>query len=151
MKRALTVGALLVITLSGCAVVSDALGPGETTVFDVTAGDCLNDASESGDVSTVPVVDCDEPHDSEVYAVITMDDGEYPGDAAVVTQANDSCRDSFERFIGVPAAQSRYMFNALYPTEDSWNGGDREILCRVALVPDGTVEKVTGSLAGAAS
>jgi len=149
-KRALTVGALL-LTLSGCAVVSDALGPGETIVFDLSAGDCLNDAAESGDVSTVPVVDCSEPHDSEVYAVITMDDGDYPGDDAVVQQADDDCRTAFASFIGVPAAQSRYMFNALYPTEDSWNGGDREIVCRVALVTDGAVEKVTGSLEGAAS
>ena len=148
MKRALAVGALL-LTLSGCAVVSDALGPGETIVFDIAAGDCLNDASETGDVSTVPVIDCDKPHDSEVYAVIDMDDGEYPGDDAVVQQANDGCRAEFATFIGIPAAQSRYMFNALYPTEDSWNGGDREILCRVALVTDGEIQKVTGSLRGA--
>ena len=148
MRRALTVGALL-LTLSGCAVVSDALGPGETIVFELGAGDCLNDASESGDVSTVPVVDCDKPHDSEVYAVITMDSTDYPGDDAVVAQANDNCRAEFESFIGVPAAHSRYMFNALYPTEDSWNGGDREILCRVALVTDGEIQKVTGSLKGA--
>ena len=148
MRRALTVGALL-LTLSGCAVVSDALGPGETIVFELSAGDCLNDASESGDVSTVPVVDCADPHDSEVYAVILMDDAEYPGDEAVATQAEADCRADFATFIGVPAAQSRYMFNALYPTEDSWNGGDREILCRVALVTDGKIQKVTGSLKGA--
>lgn len=150
MKRALAVGALL-ITLSGCAVVSDAVGPGETVVFDIAAGDCLNDASESGDVSTVPVVDCEKPHDSEVYAVIVMADGDFPGDKAVVQQAADGCRAEFESFVGVPAAESRYMFNALYPTEESWNGGDREILCRVALITDGQVEKVTGSLKGVAS
>ena len=148
MKRALAVGALL-LTLSGCAVVSDAIGPGETIVFDITAGDCLNDASQMGDVSTVPVVDCDKPHDSEVYAVIVMTDGEYPGDETVVQQADDGCRAEFEKFVGIPASESRYMFNALYPTEESWNGGDREILCRVALVTDGAIQKVTGSLKGA--
>jgi len=149
-RRALAVGALL-LTLSGCAVVGDAAGPGETIVFEITAGDCLNDAAETGEVSTVAVVDCAKPHDSEVYAAIVMADGDYPGDEQVLTQANDGCRAEFERFIGVPAAESRYMFNALYPTEGSWNGGDREILCRVALVTDGMAEKVTGSLKGVAS
>jgi hypothetical protein len=144
-RRALALGALL-LTLSGCAVVSDALGPGETIVFDISVGECLNDAAETGDVSTVPVVDCDKPHDSEVYAVIVMDDAEYPGDQAVVRRADEECRAEFESFIGVPAAESRYMFNALYPTENSWNGGDREILCRVALVADGEIQKVSGSL-----
>lgn len=149
MKRALAVGALL-LSLSGCAAVSDSVTPGETTVFAISAGDCLNDASEAGDVSTVPVVPCSEPHESEVYAVLVMENGDYPGDAAVAQQADDGCRAAFTTYIGVAASQSRYMFNALYPTEDSWIGGDREILCRVALVTDGAIEKVTGSLKGVA-
>jgi len=148
-NRALAVGALL-LSLSGCAAASDTVDPGETTVFEVAVGDCLNDAAQTGDVSAVPIVPCSEPHDSEIYAVIVMTDGEYPGDQPVVQQADDGCRAEFTAYIGVPAAQSRYMFNALYPTEDSWTGGDREILCRVALVTDGVIEKVTGSLKGVA-
>ena len=150
MRRALAIGALL-LTLSGCAVVSDALGPGESLVFDLGVGDCLNDATAGGDVSTVPEVDCDEPHDSEIYAVIVMDDSGFPGDAAVIEQADSGCRAEFEAFVGIPSSQSSYMFAALYPTEQSWNGGDREILCRIALVDEGgAIEKVMGSLKGVA-
>lgn len=149
MKRALAVGALL-LSLSGCAAASDTVGPRETTVFAISVGDCLNDASDTADVSAVPVVKCSEPHDSEVYAVIVMADGDYPGDEAVMQQADDGCREEFTLYVGVPATQSRYMFNALYPTEDSWTGGDREILCRVALVTNGAIDKVTGSLKGVA-
>jgi hypothetical protein len=130
---------------------SDALGTGETGVFTLHVGDCLNDASEVGDVSTVPVVDCDTPHDSEVYASVMMQDAEYPGAEATVAAAGDACRTAFERFIGIPAEDSIYSFASLYPTESSWDGGDREILCRVALArEDGTVEKVSGSLEGKA-
>jgi len=151
MRRALIVSTL-VLALSGCGVVSDAVGPGEATVFDLAVGDCLNDASETGDVSTVPVVECDEPHDSEVYAVISMDDGDYPGDLAVTQLVDLQCRQEFEHFAGIPAAESKYQFAALYPTEQSWGGGDREIVCRIALIDEnGAVEKVTGSLAGVAS
>lgn len=129
-------------------MVDDALGAGETGVFTLSVGDCLNDASETGDVSTVPVVDCEEPHDSEIYASVQMNDAEYPGEEATIATADEACRTEFERFIGIPFEDSIYTYATLYPTGSSWDGGDREILCRVALVRDGSMEKVTGSLRG---
>ena len=142
---------LAAVGLSGCAVVGDALGEGEAGVFTLHVGDCLDDALESGDVSTVPVVDCDSPHDSEIYASVVMNDPEYPGEEATIAAADDACRGEFERFVGIPATESIYSFATLYPTESSWGGGDREILCRIALArDDGSIEKVSGSLEGAA-
>ena len=142
---------MLVVGLCGCSVLGDALGDGEVDVFTLVVGDCLNDASETGDVSTVPVVDCDEPHDSEVYARVLMDDPKYPGEEATIAAADEACRAEFERFVGVPSSQSEYRYATLYPTENSWSGGDREILCRIAHVDDaGAVTRVTGSLAGVA-
>ena len=127
----------------------DALGTGETGVFTLSVGDCLNDATETGDVSTVPVVDCDTPHDSEIYASVMMDDAEYPGEEATIAAADEACRAEFERFVGIPATDSIYSYGTLYPTESSWDGGDREILCRVAFArDDGSIEKVSGSLEG---
>lgn len=132
-------------------MLGDALGDGETGVFTLSVGDCLDDAAETGDISTVPVVDCDQPHDSEVYARVLMDDPEYPGEEATIAAADDACRSEFERFVGIPSSDSIYSFASLYPTENSWSGGDREILCRLALVDEtGAVTRVTGSLAGAA-
>ena len=129
----------------------DALGKGETGVFTLHVGDCLNDASETGDVSTVPVADCERPHDSEIYASVMMDDAEYPGEEATIAAADDACRAEFERFVGIPSADSIYSFASLYPTESSWDGGDREILCRIGLVrEDGSIEQVSGSLEGQA-
>ena len=130
-------------------MVDDALGKGESGVFTLSVGDCLNDASETGDVSTVPVVDCDTPHDSEIYARVLMDDAEYPGVEATIAAADDACRTEFERFVGIAVDDSIYSFGTLYPTASSWDGGDREILCRIALArADGSIEKVSGSLEG---
>jgi hypothetical protein len=120
-------------------------------VFTLSVGDCLNDASETGDVSTVPVVDCASPHDSEIYASITMHDAEYPGEVATIAAADEACAAEFELFVGIPISDSIYSYATLYPTESSWDGGDREILCRIALTRDGSVEKVTGSLRDARS
>ena len=147
--RVLAVG-LAVLSLAGCSVLSDALGEGESDVFTLAVGDCLNDEAEEGDVSTVPVVDCDTPHDSEVYASVIMDDGDYPGVDATVAFADEQCLARFESFVGIPTTESRYGYGMLYPTAQSWAGGDREVLCRIVLGDgNGNTVKVTGSLAGA--
>ena len=117
-------------------------------MFTLSVGDCLNDASETGDVSAVPVVDCEKPHDSEIYASIIMHDAEYPGLEATIAAADTACLGEFEGFVGIPFADSIYTYATLYPTESSWDGGDREILCRIALMRDGAVEKVSGTLRG---
>ena len=140
--------AFAALGLSGCSAVGDALGDGETGVFTLSVGNCLDDSSETGDVSAVPVVDCDSPHDSEIYASVLMDGPEYPGEEATIAAADEACGVEFERFVGIPFSESIYSYATLYPTESSWDGGDREILCRIALVRDGSVEQVTGTLQG---
>ena len=61
-------------------------------------------------------------------------------------QGDAFCADEFETFIGTPADQSELLATYMYPTEDSWKSGDREILCVVYV--DGTT--TTGTLKGAA-
>jgi hypothetical protein len=150
--RPLATAVTVALLLGGCTILQDALGDGESSVFTLKAGDCLNDAEQPSDASTVPVVDCDDPHDSEVYAVLQVDGDDFPGVDEVERQADDGCRAAFEDFVGIASGQSRYMFAALVPTRQSWiAGGDRSIVCRIALVDEsGTIEKVRGSLAGVA-
>ena len=141
---------LAVASLTGCSVLSDALGEGEQGVFTLAVGDCLNDDTQEGEVSTIPVVDCDEPHDSEVYASVLMDDGDYPGEDATVAFADEQCTAQFEAFVGLSPEESKYGYGVLYPTAQSWAGGDREVLCRIVLGDgNGNTVKVTGSLENA--
>ena len=146
---ALATISLAAAALTGCSVISEALNGGESDVFTIEVGDCLNDEAASGEISTVPIVDCEEPHDSEIYAAIIMDDDEYPGEDATIQFADDACLGEFEDFVGVSYDDSKYGFATLYPTPESWAGGDREVLCRIAL-PDesGNIVKVEGSLEG---
>ena len=118
----------------------------DTDVFTIAVGDCLNDGAVEGEVSSVPTVDCAEPHDSEAYASIIMDDGDFPGDQAVTDQAESGCITEFNTFVGLDYESSTLDFSYYYPTEESWGQGDREILCLI-LDPAG---QVTGSLEGAA-
>lgn len=146
---ALATLSLAAIALTGCSLLTEVLNGGESDVFTIKVGDCLNDEAAGGEISTVPVVDCAEPHDSEIYASIIMDDGDYPGESDTIDIADEACYQEFDDFVGTSYEESLYSYATLYPTSQSWASGDREILCRIALADEnGNIEKVTGSLEG---
>lgn len=159
------VAAAAAVALSGCSIVDQLLPAeqpvrdaetGEVTeevdnadVFAIRVGDCLNtsDLDTTDEVSDVPVVPCSDPHEDEVYHAYTLEDGEYPGEEAIVADADTTCVAEFATFIGLAYEQSVLDYWPMYPTAGSWENGDREVLC-VAWDPSGA--KVTGTLAGAA-
>ncbi|EAR24324.1 hypothetical protein A20C1_00515 [marine actinobacterium PHSC20C1] len=158
-RRALAISTVVVaaVALSGCSIVervtneiSDVVDPGDGTtqnIFDLEVGDCEVGDHNGGEVSTTKTVDCTEPHDSEIYSVSYLPEGDYPESAAIDAQAEKDCLAAFGPFIGAEWEDSIYDITWYFPTEGSWSDGDREILC---LVYDGQLEQITGSLAGVA-
>lgn len=157
---ALILGSALL--LGGCVQISDMLGGGETAVrdadsgevtdagqvdvFTLAVGDCLNDQSGE-EVYDVPVVPCAEPHDYEVYHDFAMPDGEYPGQDATYTAADEGCYAAFAPFVGLAYEESILDFSYYVPTQQSWDeGNDRLISC---FLGDPSTQ-TTGSLAGVA-
>ena len=157
-------GALLAASaflLSGCSVLGDVLSSGAeqrdddgtiteggtTDIFTIKVGDCLTD--DGGDVvSDVPTVACDQPHAYEVYFESIVAEGDFPGEEAIIAQADADCESAFAAFVGLAYDQSALYYSYYYPTEESWNGaGDRIISCIIG-DPDNTA--LTGTLAGAA-
>jgi hypothetical protein len=143
------------LLLSGCSLLNqvtnttqrDASGTptaenDDADVFSIKVGDCLNDATASGTVTTAPIVPCSKPHDSEAYKSILMKDGDFPGEDAVKTQADQGCADAFPDFVGISYDDSNLSISYYFPTSDSWANGDREILCTI--YDDGV--KTTGTL-----
>ena len=113
------------------------LGPEDQDVNVLVVGDCLNEMEVSHDdsVSTVPIVDCSEPHDLEVYYGNSLDrDLEYPGREEVVELVDEGCYEAFETFVGIPAEQSALVTQTLFPLEEGWDLGERDYLWGVAPV-----------------
>lgn len=126
------------------ALVLAACSPG--SVFSLEEGDCFDDEGEfSDEVSDVPIVDCSEPHDNEVYVIIEMTESEFPGFDATADRADNECLPAFESFVGAEYATSELDFGWLIPTTDSWANGDRQIVCFLYRVDFG---KMTGSMEG---
>lgn len=120
---------------------------GEVGAFRLQVGDCVNGAM-SGEVSSVDGVPCDEEHQFEVYYAFDILGSDFPGAEAVQEEAQTTCLEQFEPFVGATYAESIYDITALWPTEESWDMvGDREVLCMI-LNYDGTNK--TGSAKGTA-
>ena len=147
------------IALTGCSLLGGADEPerdesGDVTeasdadAFSIRVGDCLESMDWGAEgFTTVPVIPCAEEHESEVYAAVDLPEGDYPGDESVATQADEYCYGEFQGFVGVAWEDSAYDYGYLSPSPESWEQGDREVLCMI-MDPAGLT---TGSLAGAAS
>lgn len=117
----------------------------DADVFEVRVGDCLGDFDDSGQVTEVSLTPCEDEHGQQAYAATELPDGDFPGEDAFRAEAGEVCVTEFETFVGLPYAESELDYTWLQPTEESWEQGDRELVCLV-YDPAGPV---TGSLEGA--
>lgn len=125
--------------------------PEEVDVFDLKVGTCLVDDLGLGDESVTvqggqQTVPCSEPHTFEVYAEHRMPGSVFPGEDETVDEASVECSDAFGSFVGISYDDSTLDLFYLYPTEDSWDEGDRIVSCLIT-DPDGPT---VGTLRGAA-
>ncbi|MFJ9892052.1 DUF4190 domain-containing protein [Streptomyces sp. NPDC091280] len=103
---------------------SASASPGKGQCFDAPSG------SLEGMAYDFDVVSCAGEHDGEVFAVVRLSGGSYPGDKKVTATADDRCyalQDSYAMDgWAVPDDVDIYYVT---PTEQSWSLGDREITC----------------------
>jgi hypothetical protein len=114
------------------------------SVFDLRVGQCVDGVAEaSGPTELFTVVACDAPHDGEVYRVFDLaggDQAEFPGSSDVDADAASGCEVGFEGYVGVPYQESRFQATYVAPSEETWAGGDREVVC-FAYVPQGVLRR----------
>ncbi len=125
-------------------------GAEATSVFDLEAGDCFS--VESDELTTVVVVDCEESHEYEAFAVLDHEAGEadpFPGDDAMLEYANTACQPPFQEFVGIEYEASIWYIRSVLPSEETWAEGDRELVCTVHQQDaDSEPIAVTGSAEG---
>jgi hypothetical protein len=93
-------------------------------------GDCFDDIMDSHiDLFlAMRLQPCNLPHDSEVFAVVTMpgeSDTAYPTMDAFA----DGCHDPFNTYVGLSYVLTSLSLWRLLPNEQSWNGGSRLVVC----------------------
>lgn len=154
---------LLIVAGVGLAVYS--VFDHSKTVEEMTVGECL-DFPEKEEFSTYEPIDCTEPHDVEIFAIVDLatvstdfsPGTPYPGDNPVFFTALDVCSgEPFESYVGVPyrsisSADTLLTVFAFTPTLEGWQEFDERRVQCVLFQQDsaGTqVVKSVGSFRGA--
>jgi len=122
----------------------------ETSVFDLDVGDCFS--ADSDQLETVDVVDCEQTHEYETFALIDHeagDDEPYPDEQELLEYADTICQPPFESFVEHDYQSSIWYITTLTPSEETWADGEREIVCTLNQQDDDQEPiSVTGSAEG---
>ena len=99
------------------AVVEDGSVSADIGVMEIEEGDCIVSGLDTGtSVEAVTIVPCSDAWQYRVTAVLDLGEAnQYPGDGALAGEAALKCGSDVAFY--------------LYPTPESWDLGDREIVC----------------------
>lgn len=115
-------------------VIANLVRPDGVDYAKLKPGDCI-DTPEGTEVRLLKVRSCDEPHDAEVFAVVTHPaaaDDPFPGADALLAYAANACLGQpFTDYIGIPRAQSQLTEFEIVPESEAWFDGRRGLVCAV--------------------
>jgi hypothetical protein len=111
----------------------------EISSLDFAVGNCLE--TLDGDGTSFPHVPCADPHEAEVVATFEPDGDAYPGEDAILEEANDVCLEEVSLAVPAGVDTSDLTWDFWYPEASSWDDGDRTVAC--VLIADGV--DMTGS------
>lgn len=121
--------------------VNDVTEPTGIYDTDLGVGMCLESLDYNAD-QQLTVLPCSDPHTVEVIAETTLDDADYPGDDAVEDEADSYCTSAAGDVVGDQPIE-RAELRVLYPTQSTWDAGDRLVSCLARAEPGVTF---TGSI-----
>ncbi|WP_059009066.1 septum formation family protein [Streptomyces specialis] len=132
-------------------------GPGsggtEIDVFDLGVGDCfdsgigLDSFGDGPGEMTVTRLPCDEPHEAEAYGATRIEGYDaFPGEDEISDVSLGRCDELLQGYIldtwELPYEVSSYYY---FPSAETWQYGDREVLCFLGHAEG---PELTGSLRG---
>jgi hypothetical protein len=125
---------LVVLVVGGGVAFYLLVGKDIVTATDVKVGDCLKEIPDDTRVLTVNTIACEESHAGEVFAVLMMPDGDFPGQPAIEKYA-DKCSPELANYSPDAMTDDSVQLYVLYPTAETWEQGDRAVTCIATLDP----------------
>ncbi len=116
------------------------VGEGQVGVSVLRRGDCVVDADDLiGELSSVGVVPCSEPHEAQVFAIFEVsgpDGDSWPGQELLDETAQQGCTDRLDA-VDPDALSEDLGLVFLAPSQISWSNDDREVICFISAEEDG--------------
>jgi hypothetical protein len=104
-------------------------------------GDCLlfPDGGILGAVFTkLESVPCTDLHDGQIGGIHVLADGPYPGEDYFENEfGQKACWDDYDAFTGTQLEEPPHMVVPLFPTEEGWTEGDRDVHCLFVMADEG--------------
>jgi hypothetical protein len=128
------VGFIALITLAAI------FGDHQVRATDLKVGDCVEETPSGTDnkIGRLPKVSCDEPHQSEVYAILSVSGDRYPGISVLQSKYPLQCRQALVTYAKDPLSIDIFV---IYPSQETWDNGNRDVMCLTK-----TDDKRTGSV-----
>lgn len=110
-----------------------AMSPSYVDITDIEVGDCVLEPEGAGDgIAGFFVVGCNVAHWGQVYYIGELPRGDYPGDEAALTAAEDACySDEGLKSVSYFVPDDAYGFT-IWPDATSWEWDDRTYNCLLA-------------------
>ncbi|HEX7804991.1 MAG TPA: septum formation family protein [Cellulomonas sp.] len=156
-RRAVAVVAMAavgLIVLTGCSFFGKSDKIQVVSALAVKPGDCVvAPTTIAAEVKDLNVVACTQPHQQEVYALVTYSGtagtstaAPYPGDAVLKAFADGACLDAFSAYVGSDYRDSSLFFTYLLPSARGWQAGeDRDVACFITTTGATRTSSVKGS------
>jgi hypothetical protein len=136
------IAAVAFVVVIGVGVIVAITSGDDTAIVDLEVGDCfdLPDEAAGGEIRSVPLVDCAQPHLAEVVATgeLNADDDPYPDDEELFARVDEACR------AAEVVESDAFGLLPIAPTRELWESFDGRFLC--VAIPFGG-DPVTGSIA----
>jgi hypothetical protein len=129
----LSLVALVAGVVIDARLVTNAVREDGVKYSELRPGDCLEKPGER--FVRAKRVDCAEPHDLEVFALVTDPaprGARYPGPEILEREATVACLPQFQTYVGIPFEQSELQFTGYVPTERNWEEHNRLLVCTLA-------------------
>lgn len=138
----LVISGLWVLVVAAIVILALVFDDGSVRATSIKTGDCIAESPADGaNVTRLPKVSCDEPHEGEVYAMIPVSGDTFPGQTAMESEYEQRCVTALDSYAPDAANDPEISSFLLYPSRDTWDAGDREVAC-IAITND----KRTGSI-----
>jgi len=117
-----------------------AVHPLHATVFGLRPGQCFN--SLPNGIAGAHAVPCAQPHDGEIYGAFLVAGNDWPGSAALGSQARLGCQDRLASYLNPQLATNDLAEFYAYPNQGAWAAGEHSVICEIR----GTQGRLTGSV-----
>ena len=117
--------------------------PLRATVFGLRPGQCFN--SLPNGIAGAHAVPCRQPHDGEIYGAFLVAGRQWPGGAALGSQARLGCQARLADYLNPQLATGDLADSYAYPNQGAWAAGEHMVICEIR----GTQGRLTGSVRAA--